>query len=204
METAHRIPLARDEGLVVEELGDELLVYDLTRDEAHCLGTVAARVWNACDGSTTVDSMSVQLGLDHETVADALSGLRACQLLDEGPAAGITRRGMTLRAVKIGTAAFAAPLIVSIAAPAAAMAVTESFCAAISVTKAQGCTKCHQYGCCCCQPKGEGGGGEDRYSTKTFSSTTTKPCHADCSHFSCKHVKCTGTSANCPAHHEDD
>jgi hypothetical protein len=153
---------------------------------------VAARVWNACDGSTTVDSMSVQLGLDHETVADALSGLRACQLLDEGPAAGITRRGMTLRAVKIGTAAFAAPLIVSIAAPAAAMAVTESFCAAISVTKAQGCNRCKDYGCCCC-----GSHDEDRYATKTGSSTTTKPCHADCSHHACKSNNCTGNSANC-------
>jgi hypothetical protein len=196
METARRIPLARDEGLVVEELGDELLVYDLTRDEAHCLGTVAARVWNACDGSTTVDSMSVQLGLDHETVADALSGLRACHLLDEGPtAATMTRRGLTMRAVKIGGAAVAAPLIVSIAAPAAAMAVTESFCAKISATAAEGCSKCFHYGCCCCGAAG--GSSSPSYATKTASSPPTNPCHADCKHPACKTHKCEGNSANC-------
>jgi hypothetical protein len=187
METARKIPLARDEGLVVEELGDELLVYDLTRDEAHCLGTVAARVWNACDGSTTVDSMSVQLSLDHETVVDALSGLRACHLLDEGPAAAMTRRGLTMRAVKIGAAAVAAPLIVSIAAPAAAMAVTESFCVKISATAAEGCDKCFRFGCCCCGAAG----------SSSSPSYATNPCHADCTHPICKTQKCEGTSANC-------
>jgi hypothetical protein len=200
METAHRIPLARDEGLVVEELGDELLVYDLTRDEAHCLGTVAARVWNACDGSTTVDSLSAQLSVDHETVVEALSGLRACHLLDEGPAAAtITRRGLTRRAVKIGAAAVAAPLIVSIAAPAAAMAVTESFCAKISVATGHGCGECHKYGCCCCEPKGAGG--QNSYATKTGSSSSTKPCHADChTNPACNvgvQANCNGNTANC-------
>jgi hypothetical protein len=30
-------PLARKEGLVIQELPDEVLVYDLDRDRAHCL-----------------------------------------------------------------------------------------------------------------------------------------------------------------------
>jgi hypothetical protein len=140
----------------------------------------------------------VQLGLDHETVADAISGLRACHLLDEGPtAATMTRRGLTMRAVKIGGAAVAAPLIVSIAAPAAAMAVTESFCAKISVATGHGCGDCHQYGCCCCEPKGAG---QTSPSTLTVSSST-KPCHADChTHPACNvgvQANCNGNTANC-------
>jgi hypothetical protein len=188
METARRIPQARDTGLVVEELGDELLVYDLQRDEAHSLGAAASRVWKACDGTTTVDSLSVQLDLDREIVADAISGLRECHLLDEVPTAGITRRGFSLRAVKIGAAAAAVPLIVSIAAPAAAMAVTESFCAGIAVS-ANGCGDCHKYGCCCCEPPGG----------------TTKPCHADCiTSPDCNigtQPNCNGSTANCKLKH---
>ena len=43
-------PLARSEELVIEELGDELLVYDERTQRAHCLSATAARVWRACDG----------------------------------------------------------------------------------------------------------------------------------------------------------
>ena len=46
-------PLARSEGLVVEEVGDELLVADPLSSRAHSLNAFAARVWQACDGETT-------------------------------------------------------------------------------------------------------------------------------------------------------
>lgn len=189
MQTHTLSPLARTNGLVVEELGEELLVYDLETDEAHSLGSVAARVFRACDGKTTIEGMTAELGLDHATVAEAVDGLRTCQLLDDGPGQKtITRRGLSLRAVKIGAAAAAAPLIVSIAAPTAAMAVTESFCAAISVT-GHGCGECHKFGCCCCEPPG------------TTSSSVTKPCHADCTtHPDCNigtQPNCNGPTANC-------
>ena len=38
-------PRARTEGLVVTELPDELLVYDLERHRAHCLNPTAALVF---------------------------------------------------------------------------------------------------------------------------------------------------------------
>lgn len=187
MHTRSIPPLARNDELVVEELGDELLVYDLTRNEAHSLGALAARVWKACDGKTSVDAISTQLGVDRDQVEEALSGLSTTHLLDEGPQTngnGLTRRGLTLRAVKIGAAAATAPLIVSIAAPAAALAVTEAFCQGISVS-ANGCGDCHKFGCCCCEPPGG----------------TTKPCHADCiTHPDCNigtQPNCNGSTANC-------
>lgn len=189
MQTRTMPPIARTDELVIEELGDELLVYDLIRDEAHSLGAVAARVWNACDGRTTLEGMTAELDLDHATVTEAVEGLRACNLLDEGPQDdGVTRRGFTLRTLKIGAVATAAPLIVSVAAPAAAMAVTEAFCQSISVT-GHGCGDCHKFGCCCCEPPG------------TTSSSVTKPCHADCtSHPQCNQpptANCNGSTANC-------
>ena len=48
------MPLARKEGLIVEEIDGETLVYDLTRHTAHCLNRTAALVWKCCDGRTTV------------------------------------------------------------------------------------------------------------------------------------------------------
>ena len=45
-------PCARSEDLIVEELGEELLVYDMKADRGHCLSPVAARVWRRCDGRT--------------------------------------------------------------------------------------------------------------------------------------------------------
>jgi hypothetical protein len=50
MEKARR-PLARSAGLLVEPIGDELLVFDSERKVAHSLNDVAARVWRACDGA---------------------------------------------------------------------------------------------------------------------------------------------------------
>jgi hypothetical protein len=195
MQTRTTPPLARNEALVVEELGDELLVYDLTRDEAHSLGTVAAAVWQACDGKTTIDELATQLGLDRDAVVEAVEGLSTCNLLDEGPeheeASKLTRRGLSLKAVKLGAAATAAPLIVSIAAPTAAMAVTEAFCQSISVF-GHGCGDCHKFGCCCCEPPG------------TTNSSVTKPCHADCvTHPDCNigtQPNCNGNTPNCKLH----
>lgn len=189
MQTRTMPPIARTDELVIEELGDELLVYDLIRDEAHSLGAAAARVWKACDGRTTLEGMTAQLELDHATVAEAIEGLRACNLLDDGPPEdGVTRRGFTLRTLKIGAVATAAPLIVSVAAPAAAMAVTEATCQALTVN-GHGCGECHKIGCCCCEPPG------------TDNSSVTKPCHADCtSHPDCNigtQPNCNGSTANC-------
>jgi hypothetical protein len=190
METRIALPLARSEDLVVEELGDELLIYDLSRDEAHSLGATAARVWKACDGKTKVAELGAQLGVDDETVADALVQLRTCSLLDDGPdnENGFTRRALSLRAMKLGAAAATAPLIVSIVAPTAAMAVTESFCQKLTVT-GHGCGECHKIGCCCCEPPG------------TTATSSTKPCHADCvTQPACNigtQPNCNGPTANC-------
>jgi DNA-binding MarR family transcriptional regulator len=191
MQTRTTPPLARNEALVVEELGDELLVYDLSRDEAHSLGTVAAQVWKACDGKTTIDELATRLGLDRDAVVEAVEGLSTCYLLEDergrADVTKLTRRGLSLKAAKLGAAAAAAPLIVSIAAPTAAMAVTEAFCQGISVS-ANGCGDCHKFGCCCCEPPGG----------------TTKPCHADCiTHPDCNidtQPNCNGSTDNCKLH----
>ena len=57
MPKSHR-PVARSHSLVVQELPDELLIYDVTTEKAHCLNGTAAAVWKACDGTKTVADLA--------------------------------------------------------------------------------------------------------------------------------------------------
>jgi hypothetical protein len=159
-------PVARTDELVVEEVGEELLVYDETNECAHSLSPAAARVWRACDGEKTANRLGVELELDADTVTRALEELQECNLLDTGqPVTGMTRREATLKGVKVGAAAATAPLIYSILAPVPAMAATQVYCLALGCT--QGCGACHQAGCACCGP----GGNEDKICVQDCTST---------------------------------
>ena len=126
-------PLARAEDLIVEEVGDEVLVYDSNADTAHCLSPDAASVWRRCDGKTPIEGLTAQVDLSAERVESALSELERCELLEEPPTpAGHTRRDLTLKVAKISAAAAATPLIISVAAPTPAQAATSGFCAQFS------------------------------------------------------------------------
>jgi DNA-binding transcriptional regulator YhcF (GntR family) len=147
-----RHPLAKAADLLVEEFGDELLIYDQRGDRAHCLTSTASRVWEACDGSTSVRQLGLALNLDAATVVRALEQLEACGLLDSGPAAGVTRREATAKLVSIGAAAASAPLIYSITAPAPALAASQAFCEAIACPA--GSATCTGAGCLFCLGSG--------------------------------------------------
>ena len=119
------MPLARKSSLVVKEVDDETLVYDLDSDQAHCLNSTAARVWKNCDGNNTVTDIAAQIAspdqpaVDENVVWLALDQLEKFKLLDEAPVkpamlAGMNRRQMVAR---LGLAAVALPAIVSIVTP---------------------------------------------------------------------------------------
>jgi hypothetical protein len=148
-----RKPRARSEGLVIEQLDDELLVYDRTNDRAHCLSGPAARVWQRCDGRSTIEGLGAALELDAATVDRAAQELRLCGLLEGDAAGGLTRREMTLNVAKVGAATAAAPLIISVVAPSPAEASTPTVeqCRAGFTS---GCGSCTLSGCCCCGPGG--------------------------------------------------
>ena len=156
-------PLARTDEVVVEQVGDEVLIYDQRTPQAHCLGSVAASVWRASDGNTRVAAIAAQLDVDVATVMRAIGELESCELLQTSPMLGVTRRDVTARMMKAGAVVAAAPLIYSIAAPTPALAASEKFCLALCPG---GCGGCSNAGCCCCSP----GGG------------TNKVCAIDCAH----------------------
>src|SRR3954453_19690275 len=123
-----QLPPARREGLIVEELGDELLVYDSERNRAHSLNPVAAAVWKGCDGERDSAALAEIAGVSEDAVWRGLSQLEERGLLDgelprrmSGPE--YSRRQAVRRMGLIGaSAAFAAPLVKSIAMPSTARA----------------------------------------------------------------------------------
>lgn len=122
-----QLPKARTEKLIIKELPDETLVYDLERDLAHCLNSTAAFVWNKCDGETTVAEVAELLGhqeradVDESLIWLALDQLETFHLLEGAVVKPPQFSGMSRRQLvrKIGFAAMALPVIVSIAAPTA-------------------------------------------------------------------------------------
>jgi DNA-binding transcriptional ArsR family regulator len=122
---------ARRERVLIERLGDEVVLYDRDADVAHCLQSAAAAVWEHADGSRSDAQIAAATGLEEREVSVALDELREAGLL-ETPAdsePGQTRREATKRILRAGALAAAAPLIYTVAiAPAAAMA-SEGFCA---------------------------------------------------------------------------
>ena len=124
-------PLARHDDLVVEHLGDEVLVYDIASDRAHCLNATAALVWQNCDGHTSVDKLGQLLEERlHCQGGEQLAGLALQQLsrnslLAEehaGHASTLISRRSLIRA--LGLAAGSLPLITSILSPTPAQAAT--------------------------------------------------------------------------------
>jgi hypothetical protein len=120
------LPLARTDALVIKELHDEVLVYDLKRDKAHCLNETSAFIWKHCDGEMRVEQLArlleSELGLpvDEDVIWLALGQLRRFHLLEEGKSFVMMKVSRRDLVGKYLPAALALPVILSIAAPAAA------------------------------------------------------------------------------------
>jgi len=82
-----KLPQARHDELFVEEMDEELLVYDAKYQCAHRLNATAAWVWRRCDGQRSVQeatqmlSDELQRPLDEELVWLSLDTLDQAQLL---------------------------------------------------------------------------------------------------------------------------
>ncbi|MFL6257421.1 MAG: PqqD family protein [Pyrinomonadaceae bacterium] len=124
-------PKARAEGVVVRELPDEVLVYDLGTHRAVCLNSTAAAVWRLCDGRRSAEDIRRALekttggAVPEELVWLALEQLGRDKLLDArvpkpSALAGISRREL-IRRVGLA-AAVTLPAVASIVAPTPAQA----------------------------------------------------------------------------------
>jgi hypothetical protein len=146
------MPRSRVEQLVVQEMSDETLVYDLDRHKAHCLNRAAATVWRHCDGRTSVREMaeilhreSSDLPASESVVWVALDQLGKARLLDAPvvPPAALAnagRRAALKRIGLVGGAAALLPVITSIVAPTPAAAATCRPSNAACTSSAQCCS----------------------------------------------------------------
>ena len=135
-------PGARKNELVIQEMQDEVLVFDIKSNKAHCLNQTASAVWKYCDGTNTVleirNLLEMQTGFDisEDLVWFAIDQLNERKLLEnefENKFAGRNRREVLK---KIGLAAVVTlPIVASITAPSAAMAAACSG----TVTSCLGC-----------------------------------------------------------------
>ena len=182
--------------VVVEELIDEVLVYDRRGDVAHCLSEIAATVWRTCEGGATLDEVAEQIvardlaGSSDEAME--LADTAVAELVEKGlletsgvGASRVSRRQALRRMAGVGAAAVVAPLVVSAAVPNSAAAVGS--CAGLGV----GCFSANSVSNCCpmlycnnssvcttCLPNGDG-----------------SPCSADTAYQCCSGI-CNTTAAS--------
>ena len=128
-------PTARKNGLVVQDVPNEVLVYDTETNKAHCLNETAALVWRSCDGkndiATIADIVAVQTGskVSEDLVWLAIDQLNENELLEAEVApkfAGHSRRDAIK---KIGLASMIAlPIVASLVAPQSVLASLSCAC----------------------------------------------------------------------------
>jgi hypothetical protein len=152
-------PVARQKDLVIQEMHDEVLVYDMSTNKAHCLNTSAAFVWKACNGQNSVSDIVSQFesngkgNVTEDFVWLAIDQLQENSLLENEIAprfAGQSRRQVIK---KIGLASMVAvPVIASLVAPQNALAVGSCACVApgdcLVQTTCQSTVNCNGGGVC--------------------------------------------------------
>jgi hypothetical protein len=168
------LPVAREDELLVQEVGDETVVYDGKTKEAHCLSPLADVVFVNSDGRTTIKQLASlaaeRLGepVDEARVLDALAQLEERNLLERSAAqTGRSRREVLGQGAKLSAAAAAMPLITSIVVPTPASAQTALGCGGVPPAG---------IACCPCNPGGDIG----------------QPC---CQHDTRQHCNCAAAEA---------
>lgn len=143
-------PLSRKANLVVRELENEVLIYDLKIHKAYSLNQTSALVYQFCDGTNSVAEIRELMSRELKTLVSedlvwlALKELRRQNLLENGedfsaPVSGFSRRELLKKAR--ATSMVMLPVIVSIVAPQAVMA-------ASCVTQSQNCSNANGLTCC--------------------------------------------------------
>lgn len=153
-------PVARENGLVIQETGQEVLVYDLNNNKAHCLNQTAAFVWRSCNGKNTVENIAGLIEkefsqkVEEDLVWLALDQLSKESLLEtplKSKIEGISRRDVIKR---IGFAAtLALPVVAMLSFPNQVLAVS---CAASYCGQSNPASGCSAGQFCCQTAMGSG------------------------------------------------
>ena len=129
------LPTARKRNLVVQELPEEILVYDQNKNKAICLNLTAKLVWEQCNGRTTLEKAAENIGrklkskINDEILWVALEQLKKYDLFDESQPIiqipKVSRRDLMKSGVSLSVAL---PFITFLAAPSAINAQSVKVC----------------------------------------------------------------------------
>jgi hypothetical protein len=128
-------PVARQNGLVVQEMPDEVLVYDLDANKAHCLNQSAALVWRSCDGNNSIEDIMRQFEstgggkVSEDFVWLAIDQLNENGLIESGMKPRFEGQSRRQVLKTIGLASMVAlPVIASLVAPPNALGAVTCVC----------------------------------------------------------------------------
>lgn len=63
-------PKTRDH-VILQDLGDEVLLYDSEKENVHILNHTAHAIWSLCDGQHTIEDIQEHLGSQFPDIAEA-------------------------------------------------------------------------------------------------------------------------------------
>lgn len=111
------------ENLLVQDLNGEVMIYNLNTNKSYCLNSTAGKVFNACNGSDTIEDLKLKTGFSDEIIYLSLDEIKKNDLIESdysSPFAGLNRREAIKR---VGlTSIIALPVIAALVAPSAANA----------------------------------------------------------------------------------
>ena len=113
----------RREDLIVQKVGEEVIVYDTASHRAHSLNRPAALVFDRLDGKTDLAGVARHVG---KALGDSHREDIVARAVNELAAADLLRPGVALprRSLLKGLAAGLLPVVISIAVPPAANALS--------------------------------------------------------------------------------
>lgn len=189
----NKLPKARTENIVVQELDNELLIYDLMSNRALCLNETTKLIWQACDGKKTAMEIGEGIGQtlkstpNEEIVWLALDLLEKENLIENGEQfsnhfAGISRREV-IKKVGFGTM-IALPVIAAVVAP---NSISAASCG--TTLEFSPCSTNTNCSSCCCSIGGPG----PMICVPSANQGLGQTCFANCQ---CASNSCTGTLGN--------
>jgi hypothetical protein len=163
-------PKAKTTDAVVQKTENELLIYNLSTNNAYCLNETSALVWELCDGKRTVEdiinemSSKLKTAISKDFVRLAIDQLANDDLLENSDETGSNFTRVSRRDVirKVGFASMIAlPLVSAVVAPnamnAASLLVTTAMCTTDSECASGNCISDGGGPPFCCEPGVVGG-----------------------------------------------
>lgn len=124
-------PEAKTENMIIQELKDELLIYNLQTHQTFCLNKTSAMIWQNCDGKKTVHeisllvSLKLNIAVNEDLVLLALNKLQKEKLLIDSKKSNELLKGVSRRELIHQTALASLtvlPLVYTVLSPTAAQA----------------------------------------------------------------------------------